>query len=371
MRGNNILGILFANVHDEKVHELTEVRTLASAPFGGRYRLIDFPLSNMVNSGINKVGVITNNNYQSLLDHLGSGKAWDLSRKREGLYILPPFGTENSRYVNRVEALSAISNFIVNSREEYVLISDCDIVCNIDYGDVLASHIRNKADITVVYKSGKIPARGSDTLTLSTSPEGRVVELLVNPSVEGEYNYGMSMYLMRRDLLMRLVQESVSRNAYDLGRDILQRNLSSLRIFGYEFTGYSANICSINSFYEANMALMLPKVHEQLFNPMRPIYTKVRDDMPTRYGLGSKVKNSLIADGSLIEGEVENCIIFRGVKVGKGAKLQNCIIMQDSVIGENSNLSYVVTDKDVQIQNERTLMGFQSYPVFIAKGSIV
>ena len=255
MRGNNILGILFANVHDEKVHELTEVRTLASAPFGGRYRLIDFPLSNMVNSGINKVGVITNNNYQSLLDHLGSGKAWDLSRKREGLYILPPFGTENSRYVNRVEALSAISNFIVNSREEYVLISDCDIVCNIDYGDVLASHIRNKADITVVYKSGKIPARGSDTLTLSTSPEGRVVELLVNPSVEGEYNYGMSMYLMRRDLLMRLVQESVSRNAYDLGRDILQRNLSSLRIFGYEFTGYSANICSINSFYEANMEI--------------------------------------------------------------------------------------------------------------------
>ncbi len=371
MRGNNILGILFANVHDEKVHELTEVRTLASAPFGGRYRLIDFPLSNMVNSGINKVGVITNNNYQSLLDHLGSGKAWDLSRKREGLYILPPFGTENSRYVNRVEALSAISNFVVNSREEYVLLSDCDIVCNIDYGDVLSQHIKNNADITAVYKSGKLPTHDSDTVTLSTSPEGRVVELLVNPTQEGECNYGMNMYLLHRDLLLRLVHECVSRNAYDVNRDIMQRNLNNLRIFGYEFTGYSANICSINSFYEANMALMLPKVRDQLFNPMRPIYTKVRDDMPTRYGLGSIVKNSLVADGSLIEGEVENCIIFRGVKVAKGAKLQNCIIMQDTVIGENCCLSYVVTDKDVQIQNDRTLMGFQSYPVFIAKGSVV
>ena len=230
---------MFANVHDEKVHELTEVRTLASAPFGGRYRLIDFPLSNMVNSGINKVGVITNNNYQSLLDHLGSGKAWDLSRKREGLYILPPFGTENSRYVNRVEALSAISNFIVNSREEYVLLCDCDIVCNIDYGEVLASHIKNNADITVVYKSGKLPTHDSDTVTLSTtSPEGRVVELLVNPTQEGECNYGMSMSLAAPGLLLRLVHECVSRNdRYDVYRDIMQRNLNNLRIFGYEFTG--------------------------------------------------------------------------------------------------------------------------------------
>lgn len=371
MRGNNVMGILFSNVHDDRIRELTENRTFGSVPFGGRYRLIDFPLSNMVNSGINKVGVITKHNYQSLMDHLGSGKAWDLSRKREGLFMLPPFGTENSAYSNRLESLSSINNFLSNSKEEYVLLNDCDIVCNIDFGDVIASHINNNADITVVYRYGNIPEKFGDASVYTIDPDGRVRDMLVNPQVDGACNFGMSMMLIRRELLIKLVSECASRNLYNFKRDLLQRNISNYRIFAYEFTGYVQMICSTNSYFEANMSLMLPKVRSQLFNPERPIYTKVRDDMPARYGLGASANNSLIADGCVIEGEVENCVLFRGVKVGKGAKLENCVIMQDSVIGPNCRLNYVITDKDVVIRNDRSLMGFQSYPVYISKGSVV
>ncbi len=372
MRGNNVVGILFSNAHDDKLRELTEHRAIASVPYGGRYRLIDFPLSNMVNCGINKVGVITKSNYQSLMDHLGSGKAWDLSRKREGLFMLPPFSGEHSSVSNsRVESLAAIKRFLKNSKEEYVLLSDCDIVCNIDYREVISAHLENQADLTIVYRYGKVPEKMTDASVYTIDPDGRVLDMLVNPNTEGECNYGLNMLLIGRELLMKLVDDCVSRNLYDFKRDLLQRNLKNYRVFAYHFTGFAQQINSTNTYFEANMALMQPQVRNQLFNPDRPIYTKVRDDMCARYGLGSVVENSLIADGCVIEGEVENCVLFRGVKVGKGAKLSNCVIMQDTEIGENCTMSYVIADKDVIIKDERSLMGFQSYPVFISKGSIV
>jgi glucose-1-phosphate adenylyltransferase len=371
MRGNNILGLIFSNVHDEKVRELTEKRTMGSVPFGGRYRLIDFPLSNMVNSGINKVGVITKSNYQSLMDHLGSGKAWDLSRKRAGLYLLPPFGSAAMAPNSRIESLASVSSFLTNSREEYVLLSDSDIVCNIDYKDVFLSHLKNKADITIIYRFGKLPDKICNPTVYSIDPDGRVRDMLVNPKADGDCNFGMSMLLIRRDLLIKMVSDCVSRNLYNFKRDFLQRNISNYSFYAYEFKGYAQNVCSMNSYFDANMSLMLPTVRAQLFDKDRPIYTKVRDDMPARYGLGADVKNSLIADGCVIEGSVENCVLFRGVHIGKGSKLQNCVVMQDSTIGPNCKLNYVVMDKDVLIRNDRSLLGFQSYPVFISKGSVV
>ena len=371
MRGNNVVGLLFSNVHDERIRELTERRTMASVPFGGRYRLIDFPLSNMVNCGINKVGVITKSNYQSLMDHLGSGKAWDLSRKREGLYMLPPFGTQSSISNSRVEALSSAKRFLTSSKEDYVLLSDCDMVGNIDFKETIAAHTANEADITIVYRCGKLPEKMNNAGVYNIDPDGRVRDMLISPRVEGECNYGLNTILIKRDLLVKLVDDCVSRNLYDFQRDLLQRNIGNYRVYAYEFKGFLQVITSANTYFEANMALMLPQVRAQLFNPERPIYTKVRDDMPARYGLGSVASNSLIADGCQIEGEVENCVLFRGVKVGKGARLENCVIMQDSVIGEDCRLSYVITDKDVVIKPDRALMGFQSYPVFISKGSIV
>ena len=371
MRGNNVLGLIFSNVHEEKNRELTENRTMGSVPFGGRYRLIDFPLSNMVNSGINKVGVITKGNYQSLMDHLGSGKAWDLSRKREGLFILPPFGVESNLINSRIESLASINRFLRTSNEEFVLLTDSDTVCNIDYGEVLAQHLKTQADITLVARFGKLPERMSDPAVYTVDPDGRVRDMLINPRTEGECCYGIGMMLIRRDLLIRLVTDCVSRNLYNFKRDLLQRNLSNCRVFVYDFKGFVKTICSTVAYFEANMALMLPNVRAQLFNPDRPVYTKVRDDMPARYGLGASVSNSLIADGCVIEGEVNNSVLFRGVHVGKGSVVENCVVMQDSVIRANCRMNYVIADKDVVIKNDRSLLGFESYPVFIAKGSVV
>ena len=372
MRGNNVVGVLFSNVHDDKIRELTERRTIASVPFGGRYRLIDFPLSNMVNSGISKVGVVTKSNFQSLMDHLGSGKAWDLSRKRDGLFFLPPFGKQDQDISNsRIEALESIRHFLVTSKEDYVLLSDCDIVCNIPYHDVVETHIHNQADITAVYQHGIIPQHMSEPTVYSVKENGALRDMLIHPKVDGPCNYGLNMYVINRPLLIELIEDCVSRNMYNFNRDFIQRNMFQYRFYCYEFKGYSKVICSTQDYFQANMDLLNPDVKTQLFQPDKPIYTKVRDDMPARYGLGSNVNQSLIADGCVIEGEVQNSILFLGVKIAKGAKLKNCVIMQDTCVGTDCNLQNVITDKDVMIQDGRSFMGTDTYPVFISKGSIV
>ena len=354
MRGNDVIGILFAYVHEERVRELTQNRVMASIPYGGRYRLVDFPLSNMVNSGINKVGVITEQNYQSLMDHLGSGKSWDLSRKREGLYLLPPFGAETMRTEGKISSLASIMRFLRNSKEEYVLLSDCDTVANIDYKEVFALHTAKEADITIVYRHGVSPDTDKNVV-YTVDPEGFIRDMVVKRGSDTDCNFGMGMCLIGRKRLMAMVEECMGRNLYDFDRDLLQRNLPDMRVCGYEFTGAAYSISSLGSYFKANMALMEPKVRTK----------------PARYGLGSQVTNSIIAVGCLIEGEVENCVLFRGVQVHKGAKLRNCVIMQDAVIGENSRLDYVVADKDTVFDPNRTLMGYQTYPVFVAKGSKV
>ncbi|WP_404352317.1 glucose-1-phosphate adenylyltransferase subunit GlgD [Caproicibacterium sp. XB2] len=371
MSANKVLGIIFSNIYDEKIRELTETRTMASVPFGGRYRLIDFVLSNMVNAGINKVGVITKNNYQSLMDHLGSGKPWDLSRKREGLFILPPFSNGNSEYNTRIESLASVNRFFQHSNEDYVFLSDSNYVCNIDCKKMLESHIQTGADVTVAYRFGRIPEKYADTVSYEIDPDGRVRDALVKPNIDGACNYGLPMMIISKKLLLKLVSDCVSRNQYDFERDLIQRNIPNYHFNGYEFPGFFRSICSMNDYFESNMALMQPKVRGELFTPERPIYTKVRDDPPARYGLDSHVSNSLVADGCEIEGDIENCVLFRGVHIGKNSKVSNCVIMQDSQIGQNCRLDYVITDKDVVIKNERSMMGFQSYPVFINKGSIV
>lgn len=370
MQGNNVLGILFAYVHEERIRTLTQNRVMASVPFGCRYRLVDFPLSNMVNSGINKVGIVTEENYQSLMDHLGSGKAWDLSRKNEGLSLLPPFGAETSRTEGKVESLATIQRFIKNSFEEYVLLSDCDIVANIDYRDVFRFHEENNADITVIYRHGNSPETDKNNV-YTIDPTGAVQEMYIKRGVVPECNYGLGMCLIKKTLLLQLIDDCMSRNLFNFDRDVIQRAVSDYRVYAYEFTGVGYMIADFQRYFNANMALMDPKVRESLFPPDRPIYTKVRDDMPVRYGLGSVVKNCLVADGCVIDGEVENCVLFRGVSVKKGAKLRNCVIMQDTVIGENVKLDFVVADKNVEFTENKTMMGYRTYPIFVEKGSKV
>ncbi|MDD5952218.1 MAG: glucose-1-phosphate adenylyltransferase subunit GlgD [Oscillospiraceae bacterium] len=371
MRANSVVGILFSNVHDEKLPELTQKRTMASVPFGGRYRLIDFPLSNMVNSGIYSVGVVTKSNFQSLMDHLGSGKSWDLSRKREGLSLLPPFNDNGRENNSRVDALASIRNFLTSAKEKYVLLSDCDIVCNIDYKKVLDFHIKNKADITAIYSYGQVPKDMNEPTVYSLELDGQVRDLLINPKIEGPANYGLNMYIFDRRVLLQIIDDCASRNLSNFKRDVLQRNMFNYRFFAYQFDGYSKVIGSMRDYYDANMELMQCDVRQQLFNPKRPIYTKVRDDMPAHYGMNSCLNNSMVADGSIIEGEVDDCVLFRGVHVGKGSKLDHCVIMQDVVIGENCNLSHVVIDKDCTIKDGTSINGTDSYPVSISKGSVV
>lgn len=371
MRGNSVLGIVMPNIYDELMPEITNRRTMGSVPFGGKYRIIDFQLSNMVNSGINKVGVITTNNFASLMDHLGSGKSWDLSKRRGGLTMLPPFVQGSSKSGSVIENIYAVNGFIQNSSQEYVLLTECDCVYNVDYQKMIYQHIKSGADITIMYKNGEIPEHRQQPMVFELGTDNRIEEIRITKHYSGKCNFAIGCILLSRKLLLELVDDYVSRNLLDYKRHILQDNVHRFKIYGYELEGYSALISNMNEYFKANMALMNPEIRSELFNSSRPIYTKVRDDMPSKYGLGSSVKNSLIAQGCIIEGEVENCVISKGVNIGKGAKVSNCVIMQDTKIGKNAKLDYVVCDKDVIIKDGRALMGYDSYPIYVAKQSVI
>ncbi|MCI9414210.1 MAG: glucose-1-phosphate adenylyltransferase subunit GlgD [Clostridiales bacterium] len=371
MRRQDALGLLFSNMHDDCLMQMTNIRAFGSIPFGGRYRLIDFPLSNMVNAGISKVGVITKNNYQSLMDHIGSGKAWDLSRKNEGLYFLPPHGAGDQMYAGRIASLLSITPFLRNSREEYVIMSDCHVVGNIDYELLLQAHIDSGAEITIGYQRREAPPI-SDALTLQVARDGRVNDIRLGYCHEGcECDFGLGLYVMRKDLLMSLTSEAASRNQMSFERDVLQQRCDMLRIVGYRVPEYTAVITSLDSYFRANLELLRPGVRASLFPVSRPIYTKVRDCSPALYGLHASVSNSLVADGASIDGIVTNSVIFRDVHIDKNTRVENCVIMQGSLVGERSELGCVVMDKDVAIRDGRTLRGFDSYPLFINKGSVV
>lgn len=369
---SNVLGVIFANTHDGTISDLTKNRTMGSVPFGGRYRLIDFPLSNMVNSGINSVGVVTKANYQSLIDHLGAGAEWDLSRKTGGLHVLPPYGSMgNGLYRGKMDALASAKNFIRHDNCKYVLICDCDVIANIDYRKVVEYHEEKGGDITLVY--GKVTCTAEQTKTktiLSVSDNGEVYDVLVNPEVSGEHNVSFNMFIMERNFLLDMISEYASKNLYDFEIDVLQHR-HDLKVYGYKFEGYHAQIDSISSYYTSNMEMMKPEIRNELFNDNDPIYTKVRDEAPAKYGLDAKVTNCLVADGCVIEGTAENCVLFRGVKIGKGAVVKNCILMQDTIVGDKSEMKYVITDKNVIVGNYRSLGGTVDFPVYVNKNASV
>jgi glucose-1-phosphate adenylyltransferase len=368
----NCIGVIFSSVGDHLIRDLTDRRCMGSVPFGGRYRLIDFPLSALVNAGISKVGISTRHNYRSLMDHLGSGKPWDLSRKNGGIYLFPPYSNlASTTNATRLLELSAMMPFLENSKEKYVVLCDCDTVYNFDLSAMLEQHIASGADITFGYAHGKKPRGASGRMVFDMDDNHRIQEILIDPETADDCDYAINISIHNRSLLIQLVKDAISRNYTTLSRDVYQRQLKTLDIRGYHLEGYVRVIDSLTAYYSANEDLLQQSTRESLFRQDRPIFTKVRDDAPTRYAIGGKVKNSLVADGCLIEGEVENCILFRGVKVGKGAVLKNCVIMQDTVIGDGASLTCVITDKNADIGPARTLIGFDSYPAYIAKNSLV
>lgn len=369
----NVLGLVFANMHDTTLGDMTKNRTMGSVMFGGRYRLIDFPLSNMVNSGISEVGVITKSNYQSLLDHLGSAREWDLARKKGGLYILPPFGNvESTLYRGRIEALYGAMSFIKHSRAKYVILSDCDVVTNIDYKPIVAAHIESGADITAVAHTGVYSSDDIKTSTVfNVDADKNVTSVLINPDISGTCTTSLNVFVMSMDFLIETVNDAMARGNVSFERNILQEKCRDLKIKIYEYDNYFSKLNSPESYFKSNMALLEPENARKLFVPKRSIYTKVSDNAPVKYDLDSKVSNSLVADGCIIEGEVENSVLFRGVKVGKGAKVKNCILMQGTVVGDNAELNYLITDKNVSICENHILTSSPQYPMYVGKGASV
>lgn len=369
MRSNDVLGFVFAGTLDEKIPELAASRTTASIPIGGKYRVIDFVLSNMSNSGINNVGIVAKSNFLSLTDHVGSGSAYDLSKRRSNLTLLTPYGGKS--FSSYVETIYNMHGYLENCREEYVMISPGNVITNFDYTDLFDFHSKKNADITLVYKNTVVPAGYERPVIVEADADGKVNQLFIKPSATDEVvNQVYGSILIKKSLLMEEIRKALSLNQLDFKR-LLQDMVSYCKVYAFENKGYTAAISTINDYFNFNMDLMKKKVRDELFNPKRPIYTKVRDDAPSRYGLNSRVKNSIIAQGCVIDGEVENCVISKGVYVGEGAKLSNCIVMQDTKIGRDTNLNYVIIDKDVTIKDGRSLMGFESYPIYIAKKSVV
>ena len=368
------VGIIFSNIHDKNVPELVRIRTLGSIPFAGRYRLIDFPLSNMVNSGIDTVAIITKSNYQSLMDHVGSGKDWDLARKDGGLIMLPPFGDLESEglYNSRLEALKGATSFLFRADEEYVVMTDCDNVCRINYNDVIDEHIKNRADITLVYKKIKKDDLIDKEITdITMEGDGRVKNVKFKPIDMGdELNVFINVYVMKKSLLQNIVMDSISHNRRHFLTDIIAGNLDSMKIYGYEHKGFYAGITSLQAYYNSNMSILKEENRHELFGD-RSVFTKIRDSAPTKYGNSAIVKNSMIADGCVIEGEVENSIIFRNVKVARGAVVKNSIVMQNTVLGENCTLNCIIADKNVVVRDKKVLSGSENHPFYIGKGIMI
>ena len=375
---NEALGVIFPNSYDGLVPELVKERLMGSVPFASRYRLVDFVISGMARAGIDNITLIARENYLSLMDHLGSGREWDLARKNGGLNILPPYAQKEIKVYNgRVEALESIKSFLISQKEKYVVMSDSHFVANMNYDEILEAHKKSGADVTVVYRKQEIPENfkkplGANTdLYYTLDLEGnRVKQVFVNSKRDGEVDFSMNVYVIERELLIRLVDE-----AYVLGftcfeRDILAPQIEMLDVQGYLYDGYVAYIHDMKSYFDENMRLLEEDNLKGLFGP-GPVWTKIRDDNPTRYIKGAKVANVMAADGCVIEGEVENSVLFRGVKIAKGAKVKNCVLMQDTVVGEGANLEYVITDKNVTITSGKALAGTDSFQVFVAKNQTV
>lgn len=365
----NALGIIFSNIHDNNVPELTMNRTIGAIPFAGRYRLIDFTLSSMVNSGITHVGCVTKRNYRSLIDHVGSGKEWDLARKNGGFVLLPPFGEKDSDtlYSTRLEALKTILGFINRCTETYVVMSDTNSVYNIDFNKMLEYHISTQAAVTLLYAQKDMKdISGTNNIILKVASDGVVKELSVDPKISGKVNIYGNICILRKDLLVSLVSDAIAHGRRHFMKEMIARNLNAMKVVGYKHVGYFEEISSMQRFYNVNLALLDKKTRDGLFGASE-IYTKIKDSAPTEYGANAIVNNSLVSDGCIIEGEVYNSIVFRGVKVGRGAVVRDSILMKNTVVGDYANLNAVITDKNVCIRDRRVLAGCKELPFYLKK----
>lgn len=363
-------GIIFSYERRNDLGELTEVRAPASIPFGGRYRVIDFALSNMVNAGITDVGVVLHGRYQSLLDHLGTGKNWDLSRKRGGLTLLPPYADkpkwEDNAFRGKLDALMGIRSYLDAIRQDYVVMTDGDLVVNLPLDKMYEEHLKSGADISVVCADDSFAV--ADGTYFEVDQDGWVTDTLYHIH-QPRGRRGLEVYLLSKELLIRLTDECASHDQYSFRRDVLQARRDQLKIHAFIWKEYAAQIRSVQEYYERSMQLLDPAIRRELFCPERPVRAKSSDEASSYIDPQTHCVNSIVGDGSCIEGTVEDSILFPGVVVERGAQVQGCILMKGTVVHKNSVLHNVISDKDVEIMDGRTLMGHASYPLVIAKGS--
>lgn len=370
----NSIGIIFSNIYDAPLGELTKKRTVASMPFGGRYRFVDFVLSNMANSGLTSVGIITKYNYQSLMDHLGSCSEWDLNRKNSGVYILPPFSTgTTSVYHGNLEAMENALSFLRANKAKYVIMSDTTVICNINYEDVVDSHKKSGADVTVIAASADCDDCFTESDLFVKENGGRVEDIAIGRLISKDWLMGMGMFVMERKKLISVIEEYVSRGRYSLEKDFIQTEFikGKITVNVYKFEKTILRNHSIKSYFDNNLKLMDMKVHDEIFAKGAPIYTKVRDEAPTYYHKDAKISNCIIADGCTLIGKAENSVFFRDVRLRSDAVVKNSIIMQGSQIGKNASLEYVIVDKNVKIGDNVSLKGSPEIPLIIPKGTTV
>jgi glucose-1-phosphate adenylyltransferase len=368
---NKIIGLI--NLQGPNYMEsLSHTRPMASEPFAGKFRLIDFALSSMVNAGVDTVGLLLPFHSRSVLDHVRSGKEWNLARKQHGLFYLPidEEGEITHPQVGDIRTYYKNLRFVERELNHYLLLSSCDVVHNIDYNDVLHYHRGHNADVTLVYKTLEEDSAG-EGYVVNVNSSGHVTKLTkVKEAKKGDKLY-LNSVLMDGNLFVAMVRRAFVQDPNQFLNDVLARNVGHPRIYAYEYKGYARRINSLQSYYKANMDMLeLPK-WQALYRQDRKIYTKVKDEAPAKYKADARVTNSLIGDGCIIEGTVENSILFRRVRVGRNAVVRNSIIMQNSVIGEEARVDGVVCDKNQEIQPEACLTGSKDAPLCIVKYEVV
>ncbi|WIF96110.1 glucose-1-phosphate adenylyltransferase subunit GlgD [Caminicella sporogenes] len=370
----DLMGIINLSENEEAIKELTYNRPIATIPIAGRYRVIDFILSNMVNSGIYNICIFTQGKSRSLMDHLGMGKPWDLDRKIDGLSVLNPVINLNNftTYRGDLENFKNHLDYIKYSRQDYVLLARSYMICNIDFREALKYHKESGADITIIYK--KMINHNKRFLgcnTLNLDERERVISIGRNAGNRRYYNISMEMYIMRKELLLEIIHDSLTMGDSEYLKQAIFQRLDVLNVNAYSFDGYLACINTIQNYYETSMDLLDVEISKELFHKNGTIYTKVKDEPPVKYSQCSKVKNSLVANGSIIKGTVENCIIGRGVHIEKGAVVKSSIIMQKCVIEQGAYIRNAIIDKYVYITKNNLLSGDRKNPLMIKKGSIL
>ncbi len=366
----SVMGIINLQEKDDLIKEMAENRPIGSIPFAGRYRIIDFALSSMVNSGIGHVGIMLPDKARSVLDHLRSGKDWDLARRHEGLFYLPAVKEDATNRAGDLKNFYHNIDFVEHSEQKYVLLASGNFVYNMDFTNALRFHQNTGADITMVYSIAPAEEEGEGVI-LETADNGLVEDIAQKPAVYEGSQVSMGVYLMEKQVFVDMVRYSYEHGGMDLLLDGIIRRAAEYSIYGYRHEGYAARIASTSSYYKASMDILEPENWEELFMGQEYIYTKSKDEVPVQYKDTAKVTNSLVANGCIIRGEVENSILFRGVMVGEGVKIKNSIIMQKCDVRDNSLIENVICDKNVVITPDKWLKGAPNYPLIVTKNVVI